>query len=152
MSENAKEPALKPMIHSAQNFCFGCGPDNPTGLQLKFSQDEQQTVVCVVTVPTRFEGPPKYVHGGVISTLLDEAMSKAVRASGVTAMTRSMEIDLRRPVPSGVEVRIEGRLTRSEERKHWTEARILNQEGKVLASAQGLFVQVRESHMQRERP
>ncbi|WP_420239867.1 PaaI family thioesterase [Telmatobacter bradus] len=141
---------LKPLIHGAQNFCFGCGLDNPTGLQLKFALDEEnQIVVSVATIPQSFEGPPTYVHGGIISTMLDEAMSKSVRMRGVTAMTRHMEIDLRRPVPSGQAVRIEGRWLRSEERKHWTEARILDQKGTVLASSTGLFVEVRARRMQR---
>jgi len=61
-------------------------------------------------VPDRFEGPSRYVHGGIIATLLDEAMSKAVRASGRTSMTRQMEIDYLRPVPSGAAIRIEGRV------------------------------------------
>jgi acyl-coenzyme A thioesterase PaaI-like protein len=90
----------------------------------------------------------------VIATLLDEAMSKAVRTMNVPAMTRSMEIDYRRPVPSRTPLRIEGLLVRSEERKHWTEARILDGKGVVLAEGKGLFVQVRASRMgiREERP
>jgi len=143
---------LTPMAHGAQNHCFGCGMDNAKGLRLEFYLTEDSSTVCFVAVPDSFEGPPGYVHGGMIATLLDEAMSKAVRACGVSAMTRSMEIDYRRPVPSGAPLRIEGRLVRSEERKHWTEARILDACGTVLASGTGLFVQVRASRMVRERP
>jgi uncharacterized protein (TIGR00369 family) len=86
------------------------------------------------------------VHGGIIATLLDEAMSKSVRALGVTALTRQMEIDYQRPVPSGTSIRLEGRLVRSEGRKHWTEARILNERGHVLAEGKGLFVEIRSGH------
>jgi acyl-coenzyme A thioesterase PaaI-like protein len=75
--------------------------------------------------------------------LLDETMSKAVRAHGFTAMTRQMEIDYLRPVPSGAAIRMEGLLVRSEGRKHWTEARILNAAGKELARSKGLFVELR---------
>lgn len=140
---------LKPLIHGAQNRCFGCGPQNPDGLQLQFALDEEnQTVVCAVEVPARFEGPPQYVHGGIISTMLDEAMSKAVRVRGLTALTSRLEIDLRRPVLSGHTVRIEGRWLRSEGRKHWTEGRILDQKGTLLASACGTFVEVRASRLQ----
>jgi uncharacterized protein (TIGR00369 family) len=97
---HAKEH-LEPMAHAAQNRCFGCGPANPGGLHLEFLLAEDGNVVCLVTVPDTFEGPPGYLHGGIISTLLDETMSKAVRAHGFTAMTRQMEIDYLRPVPSG---------------------------------------------------
>ena len=50
--------------------------------------------------PNQFEGHPGFLHGGIIATLLDETMSKAVRARGLTAMTRHMEVDYKRPVPS----------------------------------------------------
>lgn len=140
---------MKPLIHGAQNCCFGCGPANPDGLQLQFALDEEtQTVVCAVTIPSRFEGPPQYVHGGIVSTMLDEAMSKAVRVRGLTALTSRLEIDLRRPVLSGHPVRIEGHWLRSEGRKHWTEGRILDEKGKLLASACGTFVEVRASRLQ----
>jgi uncharacterized protein (TIGR00369 family) len=134
---------LSPFAHAAQNRCFGCGPANPSGLHLEFLLAGDGSIVCVATVPDSFEGPPGYLHGGIIATLLDETMSKAVRARGFTAMTRQMEIDYLRPVPSGAPIRMEGRVTRSEGRKHWTEAKILNGEGTVLAHGKGLFIEVR---------
>ena len=134
--------ALTPFAHTAQNRCFGCGAANPIGLHLLFSLAEVGTVVCQVTVPDTYEGPNGYVHGGIIATLMDEAMSKAVRAQGFLAMTRHMEVDYLRPVPSSTPIRIEWLFVRSEGRKHFTEARILAADGKVLAKAKGLFVEV----------
>lgn len=126
-----------------RNRCFGCGPANPGGLHLEFLLAEDGTVVCPVTIPDTFEGPPGYLHGGIIATLLDEIMSKAVRAQGLTAMTRHLGIDYQRPVPSGVPIRMEGRVVRSEGRKHWTEASILDAHGSVLAHGKGLFIEIR---------
>ena len=134
---------LTPMARAAQNRCFGCGPANPTGLQLEFLLAEDRATVCLTRVPERFDGHPGYLHGGIIATLLDEAMSKAVRARGFTAMTRHMEVDYLRPVPSGKPLRLEGRVTHNEGRKHWAEAKILNAEGTILAHGKGLFIEVR---------
>lgn len=125
------------------NRCFGCGPANPLGLHLEFFLAEDRSVVCMPTVPDTYEGPRGYLHGGIIATLLDETMSKAVRAHGVVAMTRQMEVDYQRPVPSGSPIRLEGKLSRSEGRKHWVEARITNKAGVVLAAGKGLFIEVR---------
>jgi len=133
---------LAPMTHAAQNRCFGCGKANPTGLLLDFLLAEDQSVVCNAIVPDTFEGPVGCVHGGIIATLLDEAMSKAVRARGLTAMTRNLEVDYQRPVPSLEAIRLEGRVVRSEGRKHWTEATILNSRGKTLATGKALFIQL----------
>jgi uncharacterized protein (TIGR00369 family) len=134
---------LTPMAHKAQNCCFGCGPANAGGLHLEFLLAEDGRVVCLPTIPDSFEGPAGYLHGGIIATLLDEAMSKSVRAQGLTAMTRQMEINYLRPVPSGAPIRVEGRLVRSEGRKHWSEARIVDTRGHTLADAKGLFIEVR---------
>jgi uncharacterized protein (TIGR00369 family) len=133
---------LTPFSHSAQNRCFGCGQANLGGLQLEFFIAPDGTLVCPAAIPTTFEGHPGYLHGGIISTLLDETMSKAVRAKGLTAMTRHLEIDYRRPVPSATAIRMEGTVVRSEGRKHWAEARILDKDGKALAQGKGLFVEV----------
>jgi uncharacterized protein (TIGR00369 family) len=138
---------LTPMTQAAQNRCFGCGPANPIGLHLEFFAAEDQSVVSMPVVANIFEGPPGIVHGGVIATLLDEAMSKAVRVRGLTAVTRQMEVEYLRPVLPASPVRIEGRLIRSEGRKHWTEARLFDAKSHTLATAKGLFIEVRASHM-----
>src|ERR1035441_878659 len=136
---------LTPFAHAAQNRCFGCGPANPAGLHLSFLLAEDGSVVCLADIPDTFEGPPNFLHGGIIATLLDETMSKAVRARGLTAMTRHMEVDYRRPVPSGAPIRMEGRMVRSEGRKHWTEARIFGADDMVLAHGTGLFIEVHKA-------
>jgi len=140
--ENAKQN-LTPMAHAAQNRCFGCGQANQMGLHLEFLLAEDHSVVSLPIVPDTFEGPTGYLHGGIIATLLDETMSKAIRAGGFTAMTRQMEVNYLRPVPSGAPLRLEGRRASTEGRKHWAEAKILNAEGATLAEGKGLFIEVR---------
>ena len=137
------EENLTPLAHAAQNRCFGCGQANPSGLRLEFLLAEDHSVVSLPVIPDSFEGPTGYLHGGIIATLLDETMSKAIRAGGFTAMTRQMEVNYLRPVPSGSQLRLEGRLTSTEDRKHRAEARILNEDGVTLAEGKGLFIEVR---------
>ena len=138
---------LTQLAHAAQNRCFGCGQANPTGLQLEFLLAPDGTVVCPTAISDSFEGHPGYLHGGIIATLLDETMSKAVRAKGLTAMTRHLEVDYRRPVPSSTPIRMEGRVARSVGRKHWVEAQVLDGEGKALAHGKGLFIEVTARHL-----
>jgi acyl-coenzyme A thioesterase PaaI-like protein len=73
-------------------------------------------------------------------------MSKAVRSHNIVGMTRHMEVDYKRPVPSCTPIRMEGRVLRSEGRKHWAESAILDADGKVLAQGKGLFIEVRPRH------
>jgi len=134
---------LAPFAHSAGNRCFGCGPANATGLHLEFLLAPDGSVVSLPVISDAFEGHPGYLHGGIIATLLDEAMSKAVRAKAKPSMTRKIEVEFLRPVPSDAPLRIEGRVVRSDRHKHWTEARILDEKQTVLAEAKGLFFEVR---------
>jgi len=134
---------LTPFAHSASNRCFGCGPANPAGLHLEFLLAEDGSVICLTTIPENYDGHPGYLHGGIIATLLDESMSKVLRARSLSAMTRHLETNYLRPVPSGEPIRLEGHLLRSEGRKHFVEARILNAAGKELANGKGLFIEVR---------
>jgi uncharacterized protein (TIGR00369 family) len=136
---------LTPLAHAAQNRCFGCGQANPVGLHLEFLLAQDGAVVSFAVVPDSYEGPPGYLHGGIIATLLDEAMSKSVRARGIVAMTRRLEVEYLRPVPSGSQIRLEGRVMRSDGRKHWVEAKILDESGTVLAEGKGLFIEIRRS-------
>lgn len=140
MNEPAQQ--LTPLAHSAQNHCFGCGPASDVGLKLEFSMTPEKEVVCFAQISSQYEGPPGCIHGGIIATILDEAMSKANRANGKVAMTRQMQVEYLRPVPSGTPIRIEGKLTRVEGRKLATEGRILNSAGAVLATATALFLTV----------
>jgi uncharacterized protein (TIGR00369 family) len=144
MTEINDHPA--PTVRIAQNRCFACGPANDNGLHLDFSLAADGSAVCLATIADCFEGPPGYLHGGILATLLDETMSKSMRARGLTSVTRHMEIELLRPVPSATPIRLEGRVLRSEGRKYWTEARILSPRGRILAEARGLFIEIHKDH------
>jgi uncharacterized protein (TIGR00369 family) len=143
------DPHLTLLSHGAQNRCFGCGQQNRTGLHLKFFVDEQRNIVCRFRVPRRFEGPTDCVHGGIIATLLDEAMSKANRAHGVVAMTRHMEVDYRRPIPLSTPLLLTARHIDGTGRKHHCEAQIADASGAVLASGKALFIAVDPEYLKR---
>src|SRR5258707_1034159 len=83
-------------------FFFGCGKDNPDGMHLKFFFDEEQMETsCHFKLAKRYQGPPGHAHGGVIATILDEAMGKVNKFRNVIALTKTMEIEYMRPVPLG---------------------------------------------------
>jgi acyl-coenzyme A thioesterase PaaI-like protein len=82
------------------NNCFGCGPANEAGLRLEFVLDKERgRFVCQFQLADRFVGPPGHAHGGIIATILDEAMGKVNKLRNVIALTGRMEIDYLRPVP-----------------------------------------------------
>ncbi len=126
-----------------KNTCFGCGKDNPEGMRLKFYLDEKrQRCVGRFRLPRRYQGPPGHAHGGVIATILDEAMGKVNKLRHVVAMTRTMEVEFHKPVPLRQPIVVEGYEVRVRGRKHTNAAEIRNAKGELLARSTGLFIAV----------
>jgi uncharacterized protein (TIGR00369 family) len=126
-----------------QYACFGCGDQNRSGLRLRFFTTSDHRVLCRLRLARRFMGPPGRAHGGVIATLLDEAMSKANRHRDVFAMTSHLEVDYLRPVPLATQLELEGWSASSAPRKHQCRAELRDPAThRVLARATGLFIEV----------
>lgn len=145
-----QNPTLTPLAHGALNHCFGCGLNNPSGLRLRFFVDQDGAIVCHTRLARRFAGPPGHAHGGIIATLLDEAMSKANRARNILAMTRHLEIDYLRPVPLAVPLTLTARHTESHGRRHYIEASIADASGQILATGKAVFVAINPDHLTRK--
>jgi uncharacterized protein (TIGR00369 family) len=125
------------------NNCFGCGPGNEAGLRLEFVLDKpRQRFVCHFQLEDRFVGPPGHAHGGIIATILDEAMGKVNKLRNVIALTSRMEVDYLRPVPLSVPLIVEGWEVQVDGREHLNAAEIRNGEGEVLASSKGTFIEI----------
>ncbi len=135
-----------PTIDERANHCFGCGPANPQGLHLIFTTDISHpghpTATTRFQLDRNHEGPPGHIHGGIVATLLDEAMSKLNRPLNVLAMTRHMEVDYLRPVPLFQTLTLTSRHIRRDGRKLFHEAEIQDAEGMPLARGKGLFIVV----------
>jgi uncharacterized protein (TIGR00369 family) len=126
-----------------KNTCFVCGPDNPEGMQLKFTLDEaRQTFVCHFRLGKRYTGPPGHCHGGIIACILDDAMGKVNKLRQVIALTREMTVEYLKPVPLHEPLRVEGREIKVQGRTHINAAEILNENGEVLARSKGIFIAI----------
>jgi acyl-coenzyme A thioesterase PaaI-like protein len=100
---------LDPFTFGAEQQCFGCGPNNPRGMRLRFERDGD-SVVTRFTPPRGWEGPPGVFHGGLQSTLADEVAGWAlVGLLGRMGFTTSLNVRFLRPVR--VEVEVEARAT-----------------------------------------
>jgi acyl-coenzyme A thioesterase PaaI-like protein len=125
------------------NNCFGCGPGNQAGLRLEFVLDKQrERFVCHFQLEERFVGPPGHAHGGIIATILDEAMGKVNKLREVIALTGRMEVDYLLPVPLSTPLMVEGWEVRVNGREHIHAAKICSGDGEVLAESIGKFIEI----------
>lgn len=142
-SKRPSKSSLQPLAHGALHRCFGCGGKNRSGLRLRFFLDGTGQIICQVKLAERFEGPPGHAHGGIVATLLDEAMSKANRAQQVIAMTRHIEVDYLKPVPLRTPLQLKAWHLSAEGRKHYCEAELTAAtSGQVLAKGRALFIAI----------
>ncbi len=125
------------------NPCFGCGGANPRGMRLVFERDEaRRRIVGRFQLGAEYQGGSGFLHGGIIATLLDEAMSKVSRFSDVRAMTAELTVQYLKPIRVDEEIAVEGYETSVEGRSHFHEGEIRNAAGEVLARGRGRFVVV----------
>jgi uncharacterized protein (TIGR00369 family) len=131
-----------------KNNCFVCGQDNPQGMRLKFILDEpRQTFVCHFRLTNRYTGPPGHCHGGIIASILDDAMGKVNKLHQVIALTREMTVEYLKPVPLQKPLRVEGREIQKKGRTHINAAEILNEKNEVLARSRGIFIAIDPAKM-----
>jgi uncharacterized protein (TIGR00369 family) len=120
-------------------LCFACGPDNASGLRLRFEYGES-TARCVVPVQPQFSGWSDMLHGGIIATLLDEAMAHAAIAAGVRAVTARLEIRFREPAPVGVPLTLEGVIERRRGKVLDAAATLSDGAGTIYAEGRSRFI------------
>jgi acyl-coenzyme A thioesterase PaaI-like protein len=119
-------------------WCYACGDLNPVGLHLKFRMEEGWAV-AEFTAQREHQGYPGYVHGGVVTSLLDEAMGWATYGQGIWALTGKLELRFRDIVPTGQLLTVRGHIERDRGRTLDVLAELRDAGGKLLAEAQGLL-------------
>ena len=91
--------------------CFGCSPQHPIGFRLSFVRDGEEVVTRFMPKDC-YQGPPGVMHGGLVSTLVDEIGAWAIIAlMGKFAFTTSLELRFKRPIRIGIEVVGRGRIS-----------------------------------------
>ncbi len=125
--------------NSAARHCFGCGSANREGLQMAFQAGEGRAVAEYVA-GERYQGYPGLAHGGIVATLLDEAMGWAAYSLGTFSMTAKMTVRYRQPVPLGQPLTVLGEVTRSRGIALEVRGEVRDAAGLLLADAEGLFM------------
>lgn len=125
--------------------CFVCGPKNPVGLRLAIEYDvAARTARATWTPRAEFQGWEGILHGGILASLLDEAMVNLAVMCGLRAVTAEMTFRLARSARIGVPLTITGRITGTRGRMVTAESVIEDADGRV-AWAEGKLLRPRET-------
>lgn len=131
---------LKPLPLREANTCFGCGPRNDCGLHMRFHTDGQ-TLYSWLKIPSHLSGWRNIVHGGILTTILDEIMGwSAIYLMKSLVLTKSITIEFLKPVYVEDEIRAEGKIIeRVSEREVLMEGVLFNSSEKLCSKSRGAF-------------
>jgi uncharacterized protein (TIGR00369 family) len=124
-------------LHSG---CIMCGIQNPLGLKLNFTKDNQGGVVGHFTPNQLLEGYSGILHGGVVAALLDSAMTNCLFVHNITALTAELNIKYLKPIPIKKEIIVKAKVSRSTSPLHNLEAQLLV-DNQIMTRATALFME-----------
>jgi acyl-coenzyme A thioesterase PaaI-like protein len=121
-------------------YCFACGKENPIGLKLDFENTGEGVVADFMPVK-EYQGFVNILHGGIITTLLDEAMANAIIAKGYQGVTARLEIKFKKPVVMAEMTHVKGQVSLQKGKliKAYGE---IEQSGEIKATATADFFMV----------
>lgn len=92
------------------HYCYACGAENPQGLRIDWKVEG--AVTTATFTPQRIhQGWKGIVHGGILATLLDEAMTRLAWVARGGALTAEMKVRYLQPVKVGDPIQIRGEIT-----------------------------------------
>jgi acyl-coenzyme A thioesterase PaaI-like protein len=99
-------------------------------------------IVALVELVEKCQGPLHHVHGGLIASLLDEVMAVVLLHQKKLAVTGRLKVDFLNPCPFPASYRLEAWMDESDTLSAVLKARMVNAEGKEMASAHARFIWV----------
>jgi uncharacterized protein (TIGR00369 family) len=122
-------------------LCYGCGTANERGLHMEFRREGERTI-CEYTPCDYQQGYPGRMHGGVVSTLIDEAMGWAVYHAAKWGATARLNVRFRKPVYLDRKLRVEAWIVKDRARLFELRAEVRDGDGDLLAEGDGVFMRL----------
>ena len=127
---------LRPQVHPD---CVVCSPANTTGMQLRFEECTDGKVHAAFTLDKRFEGYSGCIHGGVVSSILDGAMTNCMFSRGLVLVTAELKVRFLSFIQIGQLATVSAWVRKSSSRLYVLEAEVVQQE-RLKATAVGKFM------------
>lgn len=156
---NEARPHLKlPEEFRGRNVIGGAllGPNRLAVPPYVFNEKSGKDLVAIAYLGHELCGHPGIVHGGMLATLLDEALARCcfpVLPNGI-GVTANLSIDYKKPVIADRYVVVRAETVKHEGRKAWVTGRVEtlpegDEQAVVLVEAKGLFVEPKYASVSR---
>lgn len=119
--------------------CIVCSQENPQGMRVQYMLSDNGRVSCDFDCNLTFQGYPDRVHGGIIASLIDGAMTHCLFFHGITAVTAELNVRYCLPVRTDLKATVRGWIEKNTSRLHLVKADIV-QGDEVKVTATGKFM------------
>jgi len=126
-------------------MCLVCGLKNPFGLHTSFFELDNNELLAIFKPREEHQSYPGRLHGGIISTILDEAIGRAIMIQSegdIWGVTVDLQIRFKKPVPLHEELRVIGRITKDSSRFFEGTGELLLQDGSIAAEGRGKYLKI----------
>ncbi|HEC78141.1 MAG TPA: PaaI family thioesterase [candidate division WOR-3 bacterium] len=121
--------------------CFACGAANSNGLQLQI-EETADGVRAVIRPPKWSQGYKEMVHGGIISTILDEMTVWAAFKKGHRCVTAELTVRIKKAMKVAEEYLATGRVLRIKHRLVEAESEITDRDNETVAFARAKLIKI----------
>ena len=118
-------------------MCLICGINNDAGLKAPFYEMEDHSVMSVFKFSEHHQSYPGRAHGGMISTMLDEIVGRAIWIDEplMWGVTMDIKVKFRKPVPLETTIYAKGIITKNTSKFFVGVGYIYDVYGNILAEA-----------------
>lgn len=123
------------------------GVDNPISLDATFYVLESKETACTFIPKAYHTGHDNMMHGGLISSVLDETMGRvniepSMENKEGTVVTGEFSVRFLRPIYKGEEITCIAKRTKKIDRQNFCEGWLIDKDNVIRAKATGIFVDV----------
>lgn len=123
------------------NCCFACGRDNAIGLHLEITQTED-CVLAPIKLNRDYQGYNNVIHGGIVSTILDEMAVWAAYKKGHKAVTAELNMRIKKPMIADTDYIARGRVVNVKYKLVLAQAEIKDIQDEIIACADVKLIKV----------
>lgn len=131
------------MPEESHHNCLLCGDQNPRSLGLQFKPHAEDSVQAEFQGHKELQGYDGILHGGIIASLLDSAMTHCLFEKGIRAVTGDLQVRYKHSIPYDAKIIIQANITESHPPLYRLKSRILLN-NKTMVRGEARFMKIPE--------
>ncbi|MBN2803201.1 MAG: PaaI family thioesterase [Deltaproteobacteria bacterium] len=135
-SENLSANNIPPASHCN---CIVCGSKNPASLGISFELQPDSSILAQFRGNALLQGYKGILHGGIIASILDAAMTHCLFKNGIEAVTADLNVRFKHSIPYDALIDVTAKIISDQKIIYRLDSNI-HMDGKLMAKANARFM------------